>query len=132
MDEDRSRAYGDAEAAASSGAGRMLEAVLERIGMHAGARAVFGDPVERDGRSVIPVAQTMFGAGAGSGSSKESDTGEGAGGGALSRPVGYIEISARGTEFVPLRRPWQEPALVIAYALVGLIAVRTVGRLLRR
>jgi uncharacterized spore protein YtfJ len=132
MDEDRSRAYGDAEAAASSGAARMLEAVLERIGMHAGARAVFGDPVERDGRSVIPVAQTMFGAGAGSGSSKESDTGEGAGGGALSRPVGYIEISARGTEFVPLRRPWQEPALVIAYALAGLIAVRTLGRLLRR
>jgi uncharacterized spore protein YtfJ len=132
MDEDRNQAYADAEAAASSGAARMLEAVLERIGLHAGARAVFGDAVERDGRSVIPVAQTMFGAGAGSGRWQGSETGEGAGGGTLSRPVGYIEISAQGTEFVPLRRPWQEPALVIAYALVGLIAVRALVRLVRR
>jgi uncharacterized spore protein YtfJ len=132
MNEDLSQAYADAEAAASSAAARMLEAVLERIGLHVGARAVFGDAVERDGRSVIPVAQTMFGAGAGSGSSEGSDSGEGAGGGAISRPVGYIEITARGTEFVPFRRPWQEPALVIAYALVGLILLRTVVRLARR
>jgi uncharacterized spore protein YtfJ len=132
MNKDRSQAYADAEAAAGSVAARMLEAVLERIGLHTGARAVFGEAVERDGRSVIPVAQTMFGAGAGSGSSKESDSGEGAGGGAISRPVGYIEITARGTEFVPLRRPWQEPALVVAYALVGLIVLRTVVRLARR
>jgi uncharacterized spore protein YtfJ len=132
MSDDQDQAYADAEAAARSGAARALEAMLERIGMQAGARAVFGDAVERDGRSVIPVAQAVFGAGAGSGSSKASDSGEGAGGGAMSRPVGYIEITAHGTQFVPFKRPWQEPALVIAYALVGLILLRTLVRLVRR
>ena len=132
MSDEQDQAYADAEAAARPGVARALEAMLERIGLHAGARAVFGDPVERDGRSVIPVAQTMFGAGAGSGSSKELDSGEGAGGGAVSRPVGYIEITAHGTEFVPFKRPWQEPALVLAYALVSLIVLRTLVRLVRR
>lgn len=132
MSEDRDQAYRDAEASARPGAARMLETVLERLGMHVGARAVFGDPVERDGRTVITVAQTMLGTGAGSGSSDVAGSGEGAGGGAMSRPVGYIEISARGTEFVPFKRPWQEPVLVITYLLVSLIVLRTLRGLLRR
>lgn len=132
MGNDQDQAYRDAETAARPGTARALEAMLARIGLHAGARAVFGDAVERDGRSVIPVAQTMFGAGAGSGGGSASDSGEGAGGGAMSRPLGYIEISAQGARYVPFKRPWQEPALVIAYTLVGLVVLRTIVRLARR
>ncbi|MGD8486166.1 MAG: hypothetical protein PVH07_05950, partial [Chloroflexota bacterium] len=68
---------------------RLLEGLAERLGASAGASAVFGDPVERDGVTVIPVAQSMVGTGAGGGGQAEGpDSGLGAGGGALTRPVG--------------------------------------------
>ncbi len=108
MTDEKERAYEEAEAAATSGTARMLEMVLERLGAHAGARAVFGEAVEKDGRTVIPVAQSIIGTGAGSGGSDASGSGEGAGGGAMTRPIGYIEMTAQRTVFVPLRQPWQD------------------------
>jgi uncharacterized spore protein YtfJ len=131
MTDDKDKALDEAEAAARSGSARLLELVLERLGAHAGARAVFGEPVEKEGRTVIPVAQSMIGTGAGSGGDG-SGSGEGAGGGAVSRPIGYIEVTAQRTVFVPLKQPWQDPGLVLAYSVLGLVLVRMAARLIRR
>ncbi len=148
MTDQLDQAYEDAQGAAAAGAAGLLAQVADRIGQHAGATAVFGEPVEQEGRTVIPVAQVAIGAGAGGGTSEGigaeeqagSDEegaagmvggGAGAGGGALSRPLGYIEVSAEGARFVPLKRPWDDPPLVLAYALLALVIGRVLVRVVR-
>jgi uncharacterized spore protein YtfJ len=132
-DESTQAAYDDAEAMASKIPG-LLEGLAERLGTHAGAKAVFGDPVERDGLTVIPVAQSMIGTGAGGGGGTDQaqqGSGVGAGGGAMTRPVGYIEISSAGAVFKPLAQPWTDVKLVLAYSLIALVAARMVVKLIR-
>jgi len=131
MTDEQPQAFHDAEDAARSGTARLIETVIERIGLNAGAQAVFGEPVERDGRTVIPVAQMIIGSGAGSGFSEETGEGDGGGGGALTRPLGYIELTSEDATFVPLKRPWQDPVLVLAYSTLALIATRTLVKLVR-
>src|SRR5260370_33046366 len=81
----------------STGSGTFLERLANRVGINSKVSTVFGDPVERDGITVIPVAKVSwgFGGGAGSGSNPgQSQGGEvaGGGGGASGNPVGYIEL----------------------------------------
>ncbi len=80
----------EAKGAATGFSAEFLESLADRIGAHAGSTAVFDDPIEKDGRTVIPVAQSMWGTGAGSGQSEDMGSGGGGGGGAMSRPVGFI------------------------------------------
>src|SRR5215470_1350668 len=90
----------------------LVNELLERIGHTVGEKArvstIFGDPVERDGITVIPVAKARFGFGGGGGSgSREGDEGSGGGGGggvAVS-PVGYIEVHDRAAEFKRITTP---------------------------
>ena len=131
MTNDETQAYADAEAAAHEGPAALLESVADKLGLHAGAKAVFGEPVERDGITVIPVAQMAIGTGAGGGTSAEQETGTGAGGGAAPRPIGYIEISADGATYVPLRKPWLDPLVLLSLAPLALIVGRTLVRLVR-
>jgi len=125
------QAFGDAQDAAGAGAAGLLETVLTGIGLNAGAKAVFGEAIEKNGRTVIPVAQTIIGSGAGGGDSEIAGSGAGAGGGALTRPLGYIEISDELTEFVPLRRPWQDPVVIISAAFAAYLAAKAISKLLR-
>lgn len=127
----RGKATRRAEEAAEGGVPGLLASLADRIGARAGVSAVFGEPVEKDGRTVIPVAQSMWGSGAGSGMSEEDGYGSGGGGGAATRPVGYIEITGQGAEFVPLQRPWQDPKLVIAWAIAIWLVARALNRILR-
>ncbi|OFX12887.1 MAG: hypothetical protein A2V59_09125 [Armatimonadetes bacterium RBG_19FT_COMBO_69_19] len=63
----------------------------------AGVQAVFGDPIQLDGRTVIPVASVQygFGMGGGTGPGKDKDTeapgGGGGGGGVRIEPIALIE-----------------------------------------
>ena len=132
MTDEQTNAHKEAEDAARKGAAELLERVADRIGLHAGARAVFGEPVERDGVTVIPVAQTIIGTGAGSGSSADDELGAGAGGGALSRPLGYIEIGAGGARYVPLHPSWANPGALAATVIVVLIVSRALVKIAGR
>jgi uncharacterized spore protein YtfJ len=127
----KGKAFRAAEAAGEGGLAGIMASLAERVGAHSGATAVFGDPVESDGRTIIPVAQSMWGSGAGSGTSDAEGTGSGAGGGAVSRPLGYIDLSAHGATYVPLQRPWQDAKLILAWAVAVWLVARAVRGILR-
>jgi uncharacterized spore protein YtfJ len=55
-------------------------------------KRVFGDPVERDGVTVIPVASVRGGAGAGAGESTAGEHGSGGGFGLFAAPAGVFVI----------------------------------------
>jgi uncharacterized spore protein YtfJ len=133
MTDDATRAaYDDAGSMASKVPG-LLEGLADRLGASAGAKAVFGEAVEKDGRTIVPVAQSIIGTGAGGGGGAEETEGSGlgAGGGAMTKPIGYIEITGGSARFVPLQQPWQDPKLILAYALLVLITARAINRILR-
>src|SRR5258708_17385803 len=90
-----------------TGSGSFLERLANRVGINSKVSTIFGDPVERDGITVIPVARVSwgFGGGAGSGSNPgQSQVGEGSGGGGgtMVNPVGYIELKNGRATFYPI------------------------------
>jgi uncharacterized spore protein YtfJ len=96
------------------------------VGQKAQVSTVFGEAVERDGVTVIPVAKTRFGFGGGGGSgTREGNEGAGGGGGggAVISPVGYIELRDDGAEFKRISTPRDVVAFVAAASL-ALLAVK--------
>jgi|HubBroStandDraft_3_1064219.scaffolds.fasta_scaffold335362_1 uncharacterized spore protein YtfJ len=87
----------------SSGLEALFEGLAERLGRSARAAAVFGEAVERDGVTVIPVARARWGMGGGSGPQPgRAGQGVGGGGGAITSPVGYIELRNGESRFKPI------------------------------
>ena len=87
---------------------KFIGEMAERLGAAARAATVFGEPVERDGITVIPVAKARWGFGGGAGRRRDED-GAGGGGGAQVTPVGFIQLKNGAAEFRPIRTvslPW--------------------------
>jgi len=112
----------------------LADELLKRIGQAVGDKAnvstVFGEPVERAGITVIPVAKTRFGFGGGGGSGAhggEEGSGGGGGGGALVSPAGYIELRDGSAQFKRISNPTDVLALVSAAALAALAIKRLVS-----
>jgi uncharacterized spore protein YtfJ len=112
----------------------LVNELLERIGQTVGQRAhvttIFGEPLEREGVTVIPVAKARFGFGGGGGSgSREGDKGSGGGGGggAAVTPVGYIEVRDRRAEFKRILTAMDMLALVAAGSLAAFGVRRLLG-----
>jgi uncharacterized spore protein YtfJ len=76
--------------------------IAEKLGAVARATTVFGEPVERGGITVIPVAKARWGFGGGEGHRKDEE-GSGGGGGVQVTPVGFIEITDHAANFRPIR-----------------------------
>ena len=108
---------------------RILALLGDRLQSGASVRAVFGDPVEAHGRTVIPVARIGYGFGAGgraggNQAASPEDDGSGGGAGLRARPVGALEITAGGTRFIP----FIDPARLGVAVLVGLLIGVRIGR----
>ena len=94
----------------TSSADRFVSTVAEKLGAVAKASTVFGDPVVREGITVIPVAKALWGFGGGAGQRKDQSDGSaqgdggGGGGGVQVTPVGFIEIKNNEANFRPIRR----------------------------
>ncbi len=98
-----------------------IAGVKDALGERLSAQTAYGDPVEVDGVTVIPVARVAlgFGAGGGVGEAKHSENGEdapqpvggGGGGGGAVQPLGFIEITSTGARWVPLEPSQAELAL---------------------
>jgi uncharacterized spore protein YtfJ len=91
---------------------RMMER-LSKVPELVGAEKCFGQPVERDGHTLIPVARVGFGFGMGFGRGTGSDgkgatgeTGEGegggGGGGGMSAPVAVVDITSDEVKVKPV------------------------------
>ncbi len=84
----------------------ILQSLKESIGA-ANVGAVYGEPIEAQGKTIIPVAKIMYGFGGGggtggAGASIARGEGGGGGGGARAIPVGVVEVSNQGTRFVAI------------------------------
>ncbi len=125
----------EAEAMGSTRLDSMLEGIADRLGQKATARTVFGEPVERDGVTIIPVAKVRWGFGGGQGAGTggghdghlEAGEGGGGGGGLTASPLGYIEVRNGVAEFKPIK----DPAAMWPVMLAGAISVWIVARALR-
>jgi len=107
-----------------------IEGLAHQLGIHANARQIYGEPVDRDGVTVIPVAKVGYGFGGGSGK-KEKEEGGGGGGGLGLMPVGYIEIKNGETRFRPTRDPLALVPSILAAAPLILLTVWKITKLLR-
>lgn len=134
-----------------------VERMAERVGGKASVRAVFGDPIERDGITVIPVAKVRWGFGGGAGSGPvavgpgragspfsdatgEADisvpagpgSGSGGGGGVAADPVGWLEIGPDGATFQPILSSRPSPGFILAAGATAALVLREFAKLVRR
>src|SRR4051794_31139077 len=89
-------------------ASTIIQQLADRLGAQARASTVYGEPVERDGVTVIPVARVRWGFGGGGGTSTGEageGSGSGGGGGVMASPIGYIEIKNGESRYRPVRDP---------------------------
>jgi uncharacterized spore protein YtfJ len=134
---DQTRATAGAhEATGPTSADRLLERMAELIGAKASVTAVFGEPVQNGGVTVIPVARIRWGFGGGGGLAEGPETGpaagSGGGGGVAADPVGYLELGPAGAVFRPIREPYPSPLFLIASGMAAAIVIRAIARLIRR
>jgi uncharacterized spore protein YtfJ len=135
-----------------------VERIAERVGSKASVRAVFGDPIERAGLTVIPVAKVRWGFGGGSGTGpiavgpgrpgaspfsdvadapatgrdQATGSGTGAGGGVTADPIGWLEIGPDGASFQSISSPMPSPAFLLAAGATAALLLRSVAKLVRR
>ena len=131
-----------------------VERIAERLGGKASVRSVFGDPVERDGLTIIPVAKVRYGFGGGAGRGpvavgpgrsgegspfSEGDEGgtapgmgTGGGGAVTADPIGYLEIGPQGAAFRPITPVMPSPAFLLAAGVTAALVLRALAKLLRR
>ena len=88
-----------------------VERLAGVVGGSVQAQSVYGQPVEREGITVIPVARLRYGFGGGG---KETDGQQGGGGGAQVQPVGFISIRGGSAEFRSIPDPTADARKVLA------------------
>ena len=84
-----------------------MDSVIERIHESANVSSVYGDAIERSGKTIVPVARVAygFGGGFGRGDEEEDGKGGGGGGGVSASPLGVLEITDEDTRFVRYGQP---------------------------
>lgn len=92
---------------------------LAEISRSAGVKSAYGDPVQIDGVTIVPVALAYYGFGGGD----AGEAGAGGGGGGASIPVGAYVKSGGTVRFDPN---------VIALLAVGIPFVAVAGRAIAR
>jgi uncharacterized spore protein YtfJ len=135
MDSELEEAMRAAEKAIGNPMDAFFQRIADRVGSRANAEAVFGDPVQQDGVTVVPVAKVRwgFGGGAGSGGDSKGDgEGAGGGGGVMASPAGYIELKGGGAQFVRIRDAASLWPLVLAGGFSGWLLLRGLRSLVRR
>jgi uncharacterized spore protein YtfJ len=109
-----------------------IETLLERLHGTATIRTIYGDAIEVEGKTIIPVARVAYGLGRGYGrpTGAEVELGrrpESGGGGVLAHPVGVVEVTREHTRFIPIAGRRR------AVTWAGMLALGVaIGRLLAR
>ena len=82
----------------------ILQSLTERFAATANVKQVFGEPIEMQGKTIVPVARVMYNVGAGWGGRKteSAEGGHGGGGGGgkvVATPAGVLEVTPNGVRF---------------------------------
>ena len=105
----------------------LLERLAQQIQVNANAKQVYGEPVERDGTTIIPVAKVQWGFGGGGIGTGAAERG-GGGGGARAYPTGFIELRNGKADFRPISDPMAPAILAAAGLALGLLLARFVKK----
>jgi uncharacterized spore protein YtfJ len=110
-----------------------LPEVLGRTAEAAQVRRVFGEPIEREGLTVVPTAVVRAGAGGGQGrrpkEGRSDSEGVGGGYGFIARPAGVFVIRGDQVEWRPALDLGK---VIIGSQLVAITALLVLRSLLRR
>ncbi|HVM91176.1 MAG TPA: spore germination protein GerW family protein [Terriglobales bacterium] len=103
----------------------ILESLKQSI-LTANVKAVYGEPISAQGKTIIPVAKVVYGYGGGAGTggvgdSKARGEGGGGGGGARTVPLGVMEVSDRQTRYIPITDRRKLSAAVLIGIGLGII-----------
>jgi uncharacterized spore protein YtfJ len=90
---------------------------------------VYGDPIERDGVTVIPAAAIRGGGGYGGGTDGGGAEGGGGGSGVIARPVGVYRIEDGTVTWVPAI---DATRIVLMGQFLGIVALLVVRSILKR
>jgi uncharacterized spore protein YtfJ len=90
--------------------------ITDKLHGTATVRTVFGEPVQANGKTIVPVAKVGYGFGAGADDAKGGFSG-GGGGGVGIKPVGVIEVTDKGTRFIGIH----ERSKLLAVLGLGLL-----------
>ncbi|WP_436933613.1 spore germination protein GerW family protein [Halovenus marina] len=110
-----------------------VQSVLEQMHHSANVKSVFGEPIEANGKTILPVAKISYGFGGGYGSEGGADMdgdesagsdGGGMGGGLSAKPAGVVEISDDETRFIPFANRKKLVAVALVFALIGYLLGR--------
>lgn len=75
---------------------QLLKNTVEELDRLLNAKNVLGDPIEKNGSTVIPIVSYGFGFGAGGTTGAKSGDGGGTGGGGGIKPIGAIILDEKG------------------------------------
>ena len=113
----------------------ILTNISERLQKAATVKTVYGDPIAAEGKTIIPVAKVRYGFGGGGGHQGGEGTqvelnvgqaeGGGGGGGVEVSPVGYIEVTPLGSQFVSFE---ERKRAIRALLIVTLVAAFLLSR----
>jgi uncharacterized spore protein YtfJ len=106
-----------------------IENVATRLGQSASVKNVYGEPIVRGERTIVPVARVSYGFGGGFGKKApkqplaegqkngQPEAGAGGGGGLRACASGVYEITDQGTRFIPANNTMQ----LLGAALLGVV-----------
>jgi len=114
----------------------MLSTLVDHFATTAKVQNVFGEPIEAQGKTIIPVARVSYrlGAGGGEGGETPSDPGApkrgGGGGGGIVQavPIGVLEVTEAGARFVRFFDPQMATGLITGGIMLGLLLRRIFRR----
>ena len=108
-----------------------VERLADRLRANASAKAVYAEPVEHDGVTVIPVAKVRWGFGGGTGFKKKK-RGQGGVEACKCRRWATSKWRDGQTQFKPICDPAAMLPLVIAGGITGWVLLRAIRKLFRR
>jgi uncharacterized spore protein YtfJ len=105
----------------------VIQEFVESLRSTATVKSVFGEPIQMEGKTVVPIAKVAYGFGGGFGTHPKSgeshrdekQEGCGGGGGVKAFPAGALEITPSRTIFVPLHDALRDSGLLLAGFAAG-------------
>ena len=118
---------------------QLFDSLRESFSQNDTIKKIYGEPIETQGKTIIPVAQVSFGFGGGFGGGKSKKNGAdisennpdgakgeggGMGGGLSAKPIGIIEVTPNFTRFIRFN--------ISRYVVIGAVLGLSIGSILGR